>query len=111
MKLTIDDSQLITCSEDGSICIWEVNDAEGKLTSVNDQFSYSDDILVNSLDLKNKIETVKELKMRVQVLENENKYQLSQLIKRNSEQLKELNTSYKNRTTELEKKNSVINFN
>ncbi|XP_050525213.1 cilia- and flagella-associated protein 57-like isoform X2 [Daktulosphaira vitifoliae] len=108
MKLTIDDSQLITCSEDGSICIWEVKNAEEKLISINDQFTYSNDILVNSLDLINKIETIKELKMRVHELETENKYQLSELLKNSCEKLKELNSTYSSRTTELENKNSEL---
>eukprot|EP00102_Acyrthosiphon_pisum_P002329 XP_001943650.2 PREDICTED: cilia- and flagella-associated protein 57-like [Acyrthosiphon pisum] len=94
MSMTIDDSNLITCSSDGSICIWEIKDAEGKKVILNDQFAYSDDILVNALELKNKIENMAELKMRVNELERESKYQITQLIKSKEEQIQELNNNH-----------------
>ncbi|XP_050424212.1 cilia- and flagella-associated protein 57-like [Adelges cooleyi] len=108
MKLTIDDSILITCSEDGSICIWKVKHAEGKMTVLNDQFTYSDDILVNALDFKVKIETIEEVKMRVKELERESEYQMSELIKSNAKQLHELNYIHSQRIVELENKNTDL---
>jgi len=105
--MTIDDSNLITCSIDGSICIWKIKDAEGKKVILNDQFAYSDDILVNALDLKNKIENIVELKMRVNELERESKYQITQLIKSKEQQIQELNNNHSIVMKILENKNTV----
>jgi cilia- and flagella-associated protein 57 len=107
MCMTIDDSNLITCSTDGSICIWKIKDAEGKKVILNDQFAYSDDILVNASDLKNKIENIVELKMRVTELERESKYQITQLIKSKEQQIQELNNNHSIVMKILENKNTV----
>lgn len=107
MTMTVDDSYLITCSTDGSICIWEIKDAEGKKVILNDQFAYSDDILVNASELKNKIENMAELKMRVNELERESKYQISQLIKSKEQQIQELNNNHSIVMKILENKNTV----
>ncbi|KAF0763554.1 cilia- and flagella-associated protein 57 [Aphis craccivora] len=108
MCMTIDDSNLITCSTDGSICIWKIKDAEGKKVILNDQFAYSDDILVNASDLKNKIENIVELKMRVNELERESKYQITQLIKSKEQQIQELNNNHSIVMKILENKNTEI---
>lgn len=107
MSMTIDDSILITCSMDGSVCIWNVKNAEGKKVVLNDQFAYSDDILVNALDLKNKIENISELKMRVRELERECKYQISELTNSKEQQIQELNSNHSTRIKTLENKNTV----
>lgn len=107
MSMTVDDSYLITCSTDGSICIWEIKDAEGKKVILNDQFAYSDDILVNASELKNKIENMAELKMRVNELERESKYQISQLIKSKEQKIQELNNNHSIVMKILENKNTV----
>jgi len=105
--MTIDDSILITCSVDGSICIWEIKDAESKKIILNDQFAYSDDILVNALDLKHKIENISELKMRVRELERECKYQITELTKSKEHQIQELNNNHSTLIQILEHKNTV----
>lgn len=107
MSMTIDDSYLITCSIDGSICIWEIKNAEAKKVILNDQFAYSDDILVNALDLKNKIENIAELKMRVNELERESKYQITELTKSKEKQIQELNNNHSILMKILENKNTV----
>lgn len=107
MSMSVDDSILITCSIDGSICIWEVQDADGKKIILNDQFAYSDDILVNAVDLKNKIENISELKMRVKELETECKYQVTELTKSNEQQVRELNNNHSTLIKILENKNTV----
>jgi len=108
--MTIDDSILITCSVDGSICIWEVKNAEGKKIALNDQFAYSDDILVNALDLKNKIENISELKMRVRELERESKYQIIELADSKERQIQELKKNHSSLTQILENKNTVRRY-
>lgn len=107
MSMTVDDSVLITCSVDGSICIWEVKNAEGKKIVLNDQFAFSDDILVNAFDLKNKIENISELKMRVKELEKECKYQITELTKCKEGQIQELNNNHSTLIQILENKNTV----
>lgn len=107
MSMTIDDSILITCSVDGSICIWDVLDSEGKKVILNEQFAYSDDILVNALDLKNKIENITELKVRVKELEKECKYQVAELTKSKKLQIQELNNNHSILIKLLENKNTV----
>lgn len=107
MSMTVDDSVLITCSVDGSICIWDVKNAEGKKVVLNDQFAYSDDILVNAIDLKNKIENISELKMRVKELEKECKYQITELTKSKEDQIQKFNNNHLTLIQILENKNTV----
>lgn len=108
--MTVDDSILITCSVDGSICIWEVKNAEGKKVILHDQFTYSEDILVNALDLKNKIENIAEFKIRVKELERECKYQITKLTKSKEQQIQELNNNHSNIIKILENKNAVRRY-
>lgn len=110
MSMTVDDSILISCSVDGSICIWEVKNAEGKKVILHDQFTYSEDILVNALDLKNKIENIAELKIRVKELERECKYQITELTKSKETRIQELNNNHSNIIQILENKNAVRRY-
>lgn len=108
--MTIDDSTLITCSVDGSICIWEVKNAEGKKVVLNDQFAYSYDILVNAKDLRNKIENISELKIRVRELERECTFQITELTKSKEHQIEELGSNHSTLIRRLENKNAVRNI-
>ena len=54
MRLTYDDKILISISEDGSVCIWNLTNTEGKTAQMDKDFSYSKEILIsrNELEVK-----------------------------------------------------------
>jgi len=91
MCLAIDGSMLISCSEDGSICIWEVQDFINKISITNKSDErYIDDVLVNwpKLDkinnqLNKNIEEVKNMK-------NENTQAINKLKSIKEQEIKEL---------------------
>lgn len=89
MRLTVNDSTLITCSVDGSICIWYVKNTKGKITHATPKFS--DDILVSSNYLKEKVDEVSILNMRLIELEKKSENDKVQLENSHEKQLREIN--------------------
>lgn len=63
MKLTTDDSTLITCSVDGSICVWKVRDADQEKST-----TFPDDVIISRREFKRKLETVTALESRLDQL-------------------------------------------
>lgn len=59
MRLTMDDTTLITCSVDGTICVWDVKSSKEKIMHANVKFA--DETLVSSEYLRNKVDAVVEL--------------------------------------------------
>ncbi|XP_025202982.1 cilia- and flagella-associated protein 57-like [Melanaphis sacchari] len=92
MRLSINDSTLITCSVDGSICIWYVKNSKGKITHATTKFS--DDILVSSNYLKNKVETVSILNLRLIELEKNSENDIVQLEKSHERQLRKIKNQF-----------------
>ncbi|XP_060845642.1 cilia- and flagella-associated protein 57-like [Rhopalosiphum padi] len=92
MRLTINNSTLITCSVDGSICIWNVQNSKGKIMHATAKIL--DDILVSSNYLKNKFETVSILKLRLIELEKKSENDIVQLEKSHERQLREIKTQH-----------------
>lgn len=55
MSLSYDDQTLITVAEDATICIWKLDNSDGKAIVMDSGFSYSKEILINKDDLHDKI--------------------------------------------------------
>lgn len=105
MRLTINDSTLITCSVDGSICIWYVKNAKGKITHATAKFS--DDILVSSNYLKEKVDTISILNLRLIELERKSENDIVQLEKSHKRQLREIKNQHFMKMELLKKKENV----
>lgn len=44
MRLTYDDLNLITCSNDGTMCLWKLFNTERKCVKMDPDFSYSKEV-------------------------------------------------------------------
>jgi len=55
MKVTHDDQNLITVSEDGCLIIWKVLDKEGRNLKRDKEVTYAEEILITKSDLEDKV--------------------------------------------------------
>lgn len=67
--LAMDGSALISCSKDGSMCIWEVKDVVHNMQKSENR--YSDDVLVNWSKLETIIGNTKKVEKEVTKLKTE----------------------------------------
>ena len=51
MVVLADDTQLFTCSSDGTLALWAVADPEGRLAKRERTVQYSEEILVSKAEL------------------------------------------------------------
>lgn len=106
MCLAMDGSVLISCSEDGSMCIWEVEEIVSKKDDIDDRFEYSDDLLIKTSELEKINRDVNKIKTSVDLFEENSKYSINKL-KYSKEQV--LNTLKKTDADLLDKTRSKIN--
>lgn len=102
----MDGSVLISCSEDGSICIWEVKDY---VNNIDSRSTYFDDILVNWSELSKLNDKIIKTETMVNKLEAESAYTVDEFKKSKEQELehkKILNTE--NYVDFIEKNNKVI---
>lgn len=52
MRLTYDDKVLLSIAKDGSVCIWNLTNTEGKTVQMDKEFSYSKEILISRNELE-----------------------------------------------------------
>lgn len=70
MRLTIDDATLISCSEDGVICIWDVKNLDEKLTiHLLKNFAYN--MLIPTKILKQNSNNIFALNLKLNKLRNQ----------------------------------------
>lgn len=105
MRLTIDDSTLITSSEDGSICIWDVKNANEKFLNANT--TLSEDILVSSKYLKNRIDTVTELNLKLEDLMKQRALDINTLTKSYEKRIEDINSQFSIKIKRLQKEKQV----
>lgn len=110
MKMTYDDQVLITCSEDGTMCLWKIVSAEGKQIEMDPQFKYSNEILISKDDLRDKIKAIKDLTMRIKELDTEHSYQIRQMETAHKEEVENLHSGYGAAIEELKEKNQVFSI-
>lgn len=94
MCLALDGSVLISCSEDGSICIWEIITEMNKTKNIHDNNLYSDDVLVNWSTLVKINEEIDKVETAIYKLEKESTNTLNELKivkEKEIEDLKKLN--------------------
>jgi hypothetical protein len=106
MCLAMDGSVLISCSEDGSMCIWEVEEVVNKKDNIDDRFKYFDDLLVKTLELEKINRDKIEIRNSVDLLEEKNKYNINK-FKYSKEQ--ELNNLKKMNADDIDKTRSKLN--
>lgn len=90
MCLTADDSVLITCSEDGTMCMWKVEDTnkdESADDRVNMHAAQCDDALISMSELRQIDEKIPKTELAVSKLESEFSYITEQRIKSKKQEM------------------------
>nr|CAD7265563.1 unnamed protein product [Timema shepardi] len=102
MRLTHDDQMLITCSEDGTVCLWKLSFTEGRAIKMDKDFTHTSEILIGKEDLEDKNHTIKDLTQRMHELHTEHSYQTRQNEVAHSDKLKEAIEELKEKNEQLE---------
>lgn len=55
IALSYDDQTIISVSDDATMCIWKLDNSEGKAIVLSPDFNYSEEILINKNNLKEKL--------------------------------------------------------
>nr|CAD7403159.1 unnamed protein product [Timema cristinae] len=108
MRLTHDDQMLITCSEDGTVCLWKLSFTEGRAIKMDKDFTHTSEILIGKEDLEDKNHTIKDLTQRMHELHTEHSYQTRQNEVAHTDKLKEVHASYCQAIEELKEKNEQL---
>ncbi|XP_046965131.1 cilia- and flagella-associated protein 57 [Vanessa cardui] len=108
IALSYDDQTLVSVSEDSSICLWRLTNADGRAIALDKDFAYSKEILISKKDLQEKINSINLLSTRMSELETEHTYQLRQAEAAQAEKLKEVHEGYCAAIEELKEKNEQM---
>ncbi|KAJ1523827.1 hypothetical protein ONE63_010385 [Megalurothrips usitatus] len=108
MRLTYDDKVLLSIAKDGSVCIWNLTNTEGKTVEMDKDFSHSQEILISRNELEEKILTIKDQQVRLNELETEHSYNTRKMESEYQDKMKELNDSYRAVVEELKAKNENL---
>lgn len=107
MRITYDDKFLISCSDDGVVCIWRLLNIEGKAIKIDKEFKTSTETLISRESLELKVQRIKDLTVRMHELQTEHAYQMRQNDALHNTLLKEVHEGYCSAIEELKEKNEV----
>ncbi|KAJ1558669.1 Cilia- and flagella-associated protein 57 [Nowakowskiella sp. JEL0078] len=100
LRISFDDQYLFSCSEDGSVWLYRIQDREVPRGGNREKdWTYSDEILVTKSDLKDNVRVMNEFKEKVEDLKLENDDQLRLKDLNYTEKLREITEKY---LTEIE---------
>lgn len=105
MRLTPDDATLITCSNDGCICVWNVKSAKEKIMPVNIRFG--DNSLISSKQLNGMIKSEAEALLKHISLMKQFKNEEIKFMEAHEKQTAELNRIHSLKLKRLEKEEQV----
>lgn len=103
----MDDKLILTCSEDGMICIWKILNAEGKQVKLDKDFKESTDILISREEMETKMKEIRDLTQRTHEILTEHSYQMRQNDVTHNLRMKEVHEGYCVAIEELKEKNEV----
>lgn len=106
----MDDSVLITCSEDGNICIWKVKHILDEANEIDNRFMYSDDILVSWPNLEKINKNVKNIETKLNELNEENAYTVKILKEVTEQELENAIKTYLEKNNYAKKQNKVTDI-
>ncbi|XP_012224330.2 cilia- and flagella-associated protein 57 [Linepithema humile] len=107
IALSYNENCLVSAAKDGSLCIWKIYYAEGKVMKIRD-LPYTNEVLIGKGDLEDKIQTIRNLTVRMKELETEHAYKLRQIDVQHNDKLREVHQGYCEAITELRDKNEKL---
>ncbi|XP_014478629.1 PREDICTED: cilia- and flagella-associated protein 57 [Dinoponera quadriceps] len=94
IALSHNENYLISVARDGSLCVWKLYYAEGKVVKIGRELPYTDEVLIGKEDLQDKINTIKGLTVRIRELETEHAYKLRQIDVLHGDKLRDVHRGY-----------------
>ncbi|KAK6624804.1 hypothetical protein RUM44_011668 [Polyplax serrata] len=104
IKISFDDSTLITVSDGGSIILWKLSLGEEKTVAVDKNFMYSTEVLINKTQLEQHIHMMKNLSQKLYEMEMGQAREMRDTENRYSEKIKEMHENYASLIEELKEK-------
>lgn len=89
-----DDSMIFTCSEDGTVGVWNTRQISSKKKELQ-QLGWAEEILVTKSDLQNRMKQMEKLKKKVEDLRLHNEYEIRMKEMNYQEKLREVNEKFK----------------
>lgn len=86
------------------MCIWKLYYAEGKIVKITRDLPYTKEVLIGQGDLEDKIQTIKNLTVRMRELETEHAYKLRQIDIQHNDKLRDVHEGYCQAIKELRDK-------
>ncbi|KAL5032569.1 Cilia- and flagella-associated protein 57 [Batrachochytrium dendrobatidis] len=105
---SFDDQYLFSCSEDGCVWIYRIDERDGQLVRRDKEWTYSDEILVTKSDQRENYRTMNELKQRVDELKAKSDAQLRIKDSSYSMKIKELIDKYSTEVNILKEATAVF---
>lgn len=87
------------------MCIWKLFYPEGRIRK---DLPYTNEVLIGKEDLENKIQTIRNLTVRMKEMETEHAYKLRQVDIQHNDKLREVHQGYCEAITELRDKNEKL---
>ncbi|CAH2006904.1 unnamed protein product [Acanthoscelides obtectus] len=106
MVLSSDDRYMITGTVDGYLCFWKLLNIEDKAIKLD--LVAANEILISKHVLEEKMETIKNLSLRMKELETEHSYQVRQNEAVHALKMKDIHAGYCNAIEELKLKNEQM---
>lgn len=103
----MDGSTLVSCSEDGSLCIWEVKDVF-KTNKIN--FEYFDEILATGKKLEEINENIEQTKATIKKMEAKSTITVNDTKKMKEQKLKNTKQLFLDHFNDIVELNKVGNF-
>lgn len=107
MCLAMDGSVLISCSEDGSMCIWEIKDYVNNVI-INNRCVQFDAILVSSNELEKLNENIFKTELVVNKLETERAHTINELKKSNEQNIELMKIANADHHLNIVEKNNKV---
>lgn len=110
MCLSMDGSTLISCSEDGSMCLWEVEDVVNKKLNIDQRIGYTDDILVTFSKFEKINKDIHNITTSVEVLKTDSKYYINELTNSKDKELNNVQKINMDKLDETRRENNVTHI-
>ncbi|XP_043683652.1 cilia- and flagella-associated protein 57 [Vespula pensylvanica] len=93
IALSYNEQYLVSTAKDGSLCIWRLYYADGKVT-LDKGLIYTNEVLIGKTDLEEKIQMISDLTVRMRELETEHAYRIRQMEGQHNDKMRELHQAY-----------------
>ncbi|KAL2735709.1 cilia- and flagella-associated protein 57 [Vespula squamosa] len=101
IALSYNEQYLVSTDKDGSLCIWKLYYADGKVVTVVKGLIYTNEVLIGKTDLEEKIQMIGDLTVRMRELETEHAYRIRQMETQHNDKMREVHHGYRAAIQEL----------